>query len=106
MLLTTKAMKGRLSSGLCWHSTLVVRTTVRPETVRQQAPECRQHDRSPQPVPRFYALYLLVSFQEGRVSFQLHMWAYEPYAYSHHEANHAHERKAERKSQGVSACFL
>src|SRR6266568_2968530 len=34
------------------------------------------------------------------------MCAYEPYAYSHHEANHAHERKAEHKSQGVSACFL
>ena len=41
-------MKGRLSSGLCWDSTLVVRTTVVPETVGQQVPECREQGRSNQ----------------------------------------------------------
>ena len=33
------------------------------------------------------------------------MCAYEPYAYSHHEANHAHEGKAERKSQAYLPAF-
>ena len=37
---------------------------------------------------------------------QPHMCTYEPYAYSHQEANYAHKGKAKRKSQGVSAYFL
>src|SRR5712691_9098674 len=48
MLLSTKVMIGRLSSCLCWYSTLVVRTTAVPETVGQQIPECREQGRSKQ----------------------------------------------------------
>jgi hypothetical protein len=42
MLLTAKGMKGRLSSWLCWDSTVVVRATAVPEAVGQQVPECRK----------------------------------------------------------------
>jgi hypothetical protein len=41
-------MKGRLSSCLCWYSTLVVRATAVPEAVGQQVPECREQGRSNQ----------------------------------------------------------